>query len=69
MIKTSGLFIDLFIYRTKSLGPLEIAYKRNQLLMAAYKARQAKLNARNAFDLVQFAEERYFTDYMYKVYV
>lgn len=37
--------------RTKSLGPLEMAYKRNQLLMAAYKARQAKLNARNAFDL------------------
>lgn len=37
--------------------------------MAAYKARQAKLNARNAFDLVQFAKERYFTDYMYKVYV
>lgn len=31
--------------------------------MAAYKARQAKLNARNAFDLVQFAKERYFTDY------
>lgn len=24
--------------------------------MAAYKARQAKLNARNAFDLVQFAK-------------
>lgn len=40
------------IYRTKSLGPLDLAYKRNQLLMAAYKARQAKLNARNAFDLV-----------------
>lgn len=37
--------------RTKSLGPLDLAYKRNQLLMAAYKARQAKLNARNAFDL------------------
>lgn len=45
-------FPDRTMYqRTKSLGPLDLAYKRNQLLMAAYKARQAKLNARNAFDL------------------
>ncbi|XP_061166551.1 VPS9 domain-containing protein 1-like [Saccostrea echinata] len=37
--------------RTRSLGPMEMAYRQNQQLMRAYKARQAKLNARNAFNL------------------
>ncbi|XP_048735717.2 VPS9 domain-containing protein 1-like [Ostrea edulis] len=44
--------MDRLMYRkVKSLGPLELAYRQNQLLMTAYKARQAKLNARNAFNL------------------